>query len=76
MIRKNLKQALVKELEADFAKKFRVVLAPMKAEIRQELRRGRSAHQAVDHVFRERDVRGKLKEIIPDLMIKAVRHGE
>ena len=76
MIRKSLKQAFVKELEADFVKKFRAVLAPMRTEIRRELGRGRSAHQAVDHVFRERDVRGKLRKIIPDLMVKAVRHGE
>ena len=76
MIRKSLKQAFVRELEADFVKRFRAILAPMRSEIRKRLGQGQSAHQAVDHVFRERDVRGKLKKIIPDLMVRAVRHGE
>jgi hypothetical protein len=65
------KRDFVKSLEAEFVKKFRLVLAPMKASIKREIKAGRTAHQAVDRVFREHDIRGHLKKQVVDLMIKA-----
>jgi 23S rRNA G2445 N2-methylase RlmL len=70
------KRAFVKTLEADFVKKFRVVLSPMKAAIRHELDAGRSAHEAVDHVFRRYGIREHLRKLVPDLMLKAAKHGK
>jgi len=69
------KKALTKSIEADFVREMRKVLTPMKAAIRKELDSGKSAHDAVSHVFREHDIRGHLKRLIPDAMIKAARHG-
>lgn len=69
------KREFEKSLNAEFVKRFRAVLSPMKAAIRRELDAGKSAHQAVDHVFREHDVRGHLRRLIPDLMLRAVKHG-
>jgi hypothetical protein len=69
------KKALTKSLEADFVLQMHTVLTPMKAAIRKELKAGKSAEEAVSHVFREHDLRGHLKRIIPDLMVKAATRG-
>ena len=69
------KIAVVKAIEADFVRRFRVVLLPMKAAIRNEIKKGKSAHQAVDHVFREHDICGHLKKLVSTAAIKAVKYG-
>lgn len=69
------KKALTKSLEADFVREFRRITSPMKAAIRKELKAGKSAEEAVSHIFREHDLRGHLKRIIPDLMVKAATRG-
>ena len=69
------KKALTKQLEAEFVREMRKALTPMKAAIRAEIDSGKSAHEAVSHVFREHDLRGHLKRLIPIAMVKAARHG-
>ncbi len=69
------KKALTKSLEADFVGDMRKTLTPMKAAIRKELSAGKSAEEAVSHVFREHDLRGHLKRLIPAAMVKAAKHG-
>jgi hypothetical protein len=74
MSAKKTKSAFVKGLEADFAKKFRVILKPMKGDIRRLIDKGQTAHDAVDQVFRERNIRTHLTNLILDAMVEAARH--
>lgn len=69
------KRAAVKAIESDFVRNIRPVLSPMKAAIKKEIESGKSAHEAVDHVFREHDLRGHLKRLIVNAAVKAVKHG-
>lgn len=69
------KRAAVKALEADFVKRFRVVIAPMVTAIKTQLLARKTAHQAVDHVFREHNIRGHLKRLVVNSAVKAVKHG-
>jgi hypothetical protein len=69
------KKALTKSLEAEFVRDIRKVLTPMKAAIRKQLDSGKAPHDAVSHVFREHDLRGHLKRLIPAAMVKAAKHG-
>ena len=75
MATKTAKSSFVKGLEADFAKKFRAILKPMKADIRGLIDKGQTAHDAVDQVFRERNIKKHLINLILDAMVEAARHG-
>lgn len=66
----------MKLLEAEFVKHFRAYLSPFKAAIKREIKKGRSAHQAVDHVFREYNIRSELKKVVPKLMVKAAKKSK
>ena len=75
MVKRNLKRAYIKELEMDFVKKFRAVLAPTKGAIRNHIDKGMTAHQAVDEVFRDHNIRGHLKHLVLEAMVQAAKRG-
>jgi len=75
MTEKERKRAAVKALEEDFVKRFRVVIAPMVSSIKREIKAGKTAHQAVDNVFRDKNVRGHLRHLVVNSAVKAVKYG-
>ena len=69
------KKAAVKALEADFIKRFRVIITPIVASIKKELSSGKSADEAVDTAFKRHDLRGRLKTHVVNAAVKAVKYG-
>lgn len=59
-------------LEKDFVIKWRKFLQPMKSDIKMQLSIGKSPRSAVDYVFKKRMVREKLRNLILDMVEKAL----
>jgi len=68
-----MKKSPLRHLNDDFVKKWHIFSGPLKGDIKKEIDNGATARQAVTKVFKKYKVREKLKELVLDNIVKALK---